>query len=698
MADDVKLVRSIGIVGQGGVGKTSLADALLFGAGAETRLGRVDDGSSYFDFEPEEIRRKTTLTTAFHHLSWKKHDITLLDVPGYANFLPDALNSMRVATGVVFVLAPAAGELRVEAEKMWARAAELGLPVVGFVSRMDRERADFEAALRDMQTILGARPVPMAIPIGAAETFRGVIDLVAMKALIAQPDGGTKEESIPANLQAEAAAARERLIEMAAEATDDLTEKYLEAGTLTDDELARALRAGTLARRFVPVLCGCGTKAVGMPPLLDAIVHCLASASDLGASQGEDPKIKEPLDRRAEADEVFSALVFKTIVDPFAGKLSIFRVLSGKAVADSTVANVNKGTKERLGHLFKLAGKKQTQVQQAVAGEIVAVAKLKDTASGDTLADEKAPIVYPGLLHAPPAISFAVEPKSRADDEKATISLHRLVEEDPSLEMHRDPETHELILSGVGQLHIEVVIERLKRKYGVDVELKAPKVPYRETIKGRAEAQGKLKKQTGGRGQYGDAWLRIEPLPRGTGFEFVDDIVGGVVPRQYIPAVEKGVREALLEGILAGYPLVDVKVTLYDGSYHDVDSSEMAFKIAASLGFRAAVAKAKPVLLEPIMTMEVVVPDEYMGDVIGDLNSRRGKIEGMTPRKDAQVIKSMVPLSEMFGYSTTLRSMTQGRAIYSMEISHYDEAPKSVAEEIIEKVRGKESTPAESRH
>ena len=694
MSDDVKLVRSIGIVGQGGVGKTSLADALLFGAGAETRLGRVDDGSSYFDFEPEEIRRKTTLTTAFHHLAWKKHDITLLDVPGYANFLPDAINCLRAATGVVFVLAPAEGELRVEAEKLWGRAEELGLPVVGFVTRMDRERADFEAALRDMQKILGARPVPMAIPIGAADTFRGVIDLLAMKALIVQPDGGTKEEPIPANLEAEAAAARERLIEMAAEATDDLTETYLEAGTLTDDELARALREGTLARRFVPVLCGCGTKAVGTQPLLDAMVHCLASAADLGALPGEDPKIKEPLERRPEADEVFSALVFKTIVDPFAGKLSIFRVLSGRVNADTTVANVNKGTRERLGHLFKLAGKKQTPVPYAVAGEIVAVAKLKDTASGDTLADEKAPILYPGLLHAPPAISFAIEPKSRADDEKATQSLHRLVEEDPSLEMHRDPQTHELILSGVGQLHIEVVIERLKRKYGVEVELKAPKVPYKETVKGRAEAQGKLKKQTGGRGQYGDAWLRIEPMARGTGFEFVDEIVGGVVPRQYIPAVEKGVREALIEGFLAGYPMVDVKVTLYDGSYHDVDSSEMAFKIAASLGFKAAVAKAKPVLLEPIMNMEVVVPDEYMGDVIGDLNGRRGKVLGVDAKPGGEVIRAQVPLSEVLKYSPDLRSKTSGRGSFTMAFSHYEELPQHLVDKVVKEAEAAKAAKA----
>jgi elongation factor G len=694
MAEDVNLVRSIGVVGQGGVGKTSLADALVFGAGAATRLGRVDDGSSSFDFEPEEIRRKITLTTAGHHLIWKKHDITILDMPGYANFLPDALNCMRACTGLFFVLAPAAGEIRVEAEKMWARAAELQLPVVAAVSRMDRERADFQAAVDDMRKILGANPVPVQLPIGAAEGFRGVIDLVGQRAFIAQADGSMKEQPIPADLAGEAAAARERMIESAAEADDALTEKYLENGTLTDEELVLALREGTLSRRFVPVLCASGPKAIGIQPLLDAGIEYLASAADLGTVVGQDPKIKERIERHPTADEVFSGLVFKTIVDPFAGKLSIFRVLSGKVTADSTVLNASKDGRERLGHLFKLAGKKQTQVPHAVAGEIVAVAKLKDTATGDTLADEKAPILYPRFEQAPPAISFAVEPKSKGDEEKATQALARLMEEDPSLEMHRDPQTRELILSGVGQLHIEVVIERMKRKYSAEVELKAPKVPYKETIKGRAEAQGKLKKQTGGRGQFGDAWLKVEPLPRGTGFEFVDQIVGGVVPRQYIPAVEKGVREALTEGILAGYPLVDLRVILYDGSYHDVDSSEMAFKIAASMGFKIALGKAKPILLEPIMSMEIVVPDDSMGDVIGDLNSRRGKVLGVDTKPGGQAIRAQVPMAEVLKYSPDLRSMTSGRGSFTIAFSHYEEMPAHLTERVIKEAEAAKAAKA----
>jgi elongation factor G len=694
MADDVKLIRSVGVAGQGGVGKTSLADALLFGAGAVTRLGRVDDGSSVFDFEPEEIRRKITLTSAIHSLTWKKHDITLVDLPGYANFLSDALNCMRACTGVVFVLAPAKDELRVEAEKMWTRGAELGLPAVAFVSRMDRERAEFQAAVDDMKRILGANPVPIQYPIGAAEEFRGVVDLINMRAFIGQADGSLKEEAVPQDVKAAAEAARERMIEAAAEATDALTEKYLEDGTLSNEEVIQALRQGTLARRFVPVLCGSAAKAIGMQSLLDAAIEYLASASDLGALNGQDPKIKEPLERRPEADEVFSALVFKTTVDPFAGKLSIFRVLSGKVATDSTVLNVNKDSKERLGHLSKLAGKKLVPVAHAVAGEIVAVAKLKDTATGDTLADERAPILYPGFTQAPPAISFAVEPKSKGDEEKATQALARMMEEDPSLEMHRDPQTRELILSGVGQLHIEVVIERLKRKYGAEVELKAPKVPYKETIKGRAESQGKLKKQSGGRGQYGDTWLKVEPLPRGTGFEFVDEIVGGVVPRQYIPAVEKGVREALHEGILAGYPIVDVRVILYDGSYHEVDSSEMAFKIAASMGFKAALAKAKPVILEPVMSMEVVVPDDAMGDVIGDLNSRRGKVLGVDSKPGGQVIRAQVPMAEVLKYSPDLRSMTSGRGSFTVAFSHYEEMPAHLADRVIKEAEAAKAAKA----
>jgi elongation factor G len=687
MADDVKLVRSVGVTGQGGVGKTSVADALIFVAGATNRQGRVDDETSAFDFEPEELRRRTTLTTAMHSLNWKKHEITLLDMPGYSNFLPDALLAARACTGLVFVLAPAAHEIRVEAERMWQRAAELGLPVIAFVNRMDRENCNHQAALDDMKKILGANPVPVQLPIGSAESFRGVVDLLRMKALIGSGDGKEKEEDIPADIKAEAEAAREHMIEVAAEANDAFTEKYLEEGTLTNEEVIQALREGTKARSLVPVMFGSATKTIGLPPLLDAVTDYMPPPSELPEAEGKDPKIHEPLTRRPDPAEPFSAIVIKTTVDPFAGKLSVMRVLSGTAKPDSTVLNVTKENKERLGHLLKPEGKKQTQVPKALPGEVIAVAKLKDTATGDTLADEKAPILYPGFELPPPAISFAVEPKGKGDEEKAAQALQRLMEEDPSLEMHRDPQTRELVLSGVGQLHIEVVIERMKRKYGAEVELKAPKVPYKETIKGRAEAQGKLKKQTGGRGQYGDCWLKVEPLPRGKGFEFVDAIVGGVVPRNFIPAVEKGVREALPEGFLAHYPLVDIKVTLYDGSYHDVDSSEMAFKIAASLGFKSAVSQAKPVLLEPIMALHVTVPDDAVGDVMGDLSSRRGKVQSIDSKPGAQVVNAHVPMAEILKYAPDLTSMTSGRGSFTMAFSHYEELPAQLVDKVVKEAQ-----------
>jgi elongation factor G len=682
-ADDVGAIRNLGIIGQGGVGKTALGEVMLFDGGATTRIGRLDDGTSAFGPEPEEVRRQLTLTTSFHRLTWRKHEITLLDMPGYANFIPDALNCMRAATGVVFVLAPSSGEIKVEAENAWRRAEELQLPCIGFVTKMDRERADFAAAVADVKAVFGAKPVPIQMPMGAAESFRGVIDLIQMRALIAKGDGSMTEEDIPGDLQEPARAAREQLMELVAEADDALLEKYLDSGELSTDEIQQALTIGTRERKLMPVLCGSAGTNIGIPPLLDAVVNYLPSPADLGSVAGTDPKIHEPIERQPSIDEPFSAFVFKTIVDPFAGKLSIFRVLSGRVSSDSTVLNVSRDTKERLGHLLRLEGKKQQAVPHAIAGEIVAVAKLKETASGDTLADEKAPILYPGLVDFPTSMSFAIEPKSKGDEEKATTALHRMMEEDPTLHVTRDTDTREIILSGVGQLHIEVAVEKLKRKYGVEVSLKAPKVPYRETIKGRAESQGKLKKQSGGRGQYGDTWLRVEPLPRGTGFEFVDAIVGGVVPRQFIPAVEKGVREALNEGVLAHYPIVDVKVTLYDGSFHTVDSSEMAFKIAASLGFKSAINQARPVLLEPVMNMEIAVPDDCMGDVIGDLNSRRGKVLGVDPKPGGQVIRAQVPMAEVLKYAPDLRSITSGRGSFTMGFDHYDEVPAHLAEKVI---------------
>jgi len=675
MATEVDQIRNIGIVGQGGSGKTSLADAILYTAGATTRQGSVDDGTSAFDFEPEETRRKLSLTTAFHHAPWKKHELTVVDTPGYINFLTDGLNCMRACTAAVLVLEPHAGGVKVEAERVWGRAEQLALPVVAFVTKLDRENADFDGALKDLSDNLQAKAVPVQLPIGSAETFRGVVDLLTMKALIAQPNGQMKEEAIPAELADAAKAARERLMETAAETDDALVEQYLEHGELTTEQLLPALRGAVREARFVPVLCGAGAKGIGIAPLLDFLIQFTPSPGERGLAGGEDPKSGEPIEREMQPAAPFSAVVIKNLVDQFSGKLSVFQVVSGTVHADSTVLNVNKDAKERLGHLLRLEGKKQTQVEKLITGEIGAVAKLKDTEAGDTLADEKAPIRYPGLVPMSAAISFAIEPKAKGDEDKVVQGLHKLMEEDPTLKMQRDPQTKEIVLSGVGQLHIEVAVEKLKRKFGVEVELKAPKVPYKETIKGSAKAQGRLKKQTGGRGQFGDCWLEVSPLRRGAGFEFVDGIVGGVVPRQFIPAVEKGVREALHEGILAHCEIVDVRVKLYDGSFHTVDSSEMAFKIAASMGFKAALQQAKPILLEPVMAMEIAVPDECMGDVIGDLNSRRGKVLGVDPKVGTQVIRALVPMAEVLRYSPDLRSMTSGRGAFTAEFDHYEELP-----------------------
>jgi elongation factor G len=683
MALEVTQLRNIGIVGQGGSGKTSLADAILFAAGVTTRRGSVDDGSSAFDFEPEETRRKLSLSTAFHHAPWKKHHVTLVDTPGYINFLTDGLNAMRACTAAVFVLEPTAGGAKVEAERVWGRAEQLALPCVGFVTKMDRENASFEAALKDATDILRAKPVPVQLPIGSAESFRGIIDLIGMRALIAQADGSVKDEAVPADLADDAKAARERLMEAAAETDDALVEQYLESGELTVEQLTQALRTAVRECRFMPVLCGAGTKLAGVAPLLDFLVDYTPSPAERPAAVGEDPKTSEPVERAPSPSAPFSAIVFKTIVDPFSGKLSVFQVVSGELHGDSGVLNVNKESKERMGHLLRLEGKKQSQVDKLTTGEIGAVAKLKDTEAGDTLADEKAPIRYPGLVPFSAAISFAIEPKVKGDEEKVIQALHKLAEEDQTLKLGRDAQTKEILLSGVGQLHIEVTVEKLKRKFGVDVELKAPKVPYKETIKGSAKAQGRLKKQTGGRGQFGDCWLEVSPLPRGTGFEFVDDIVGGVIPRQFIPAVEKGVREALHEGVVAGNEIVDVRVRLYDGSHHSVDSSEMAFKIAASMGFKTALGNARPILLEPVMVLEIAVPDDCMGDVIGDLNSRRGKVLGVDPKVGSQVIRALVPMAEVLRYSPDLRSMTSGRGAFTMEFDHYEELPSHLAEKVI---------------
>jgi elongation factor G len=686
--EEIGRLRTIALVGQGGTGKTQLADAMLFTGGTTTRLGRPDDGSAAMDFEPEETTRHISISSSFHHLNWKKTEVILADTPGYNAFLPESFATMRAVDGVVFV-ATAGGDLKVESEKLFDELNRLGLPRIGFVSRLDRERMNFDAAVDDLAKTLEATPVVLTIPIGTEIEFRGVVDLLTMKALIyADASGKYKEEELSGDLKARADDARVRLCETVSETDDALLEKYLDKGELGEDELRMALRAAVAEGKLTPILCGSGAKNIGIAPLLDAIVTLLPSPNERPALQGHGPSNGTMIERPHDPSAPFSAVVFKTLIDPFAGKLSIFRVISGRALSDAGVLNSTRGSRERFGQLLRLEGKKQSPLAAALPGEIIAVAKLKDTTTGDTLCDEKAPITYPSPEKPLPVISFAIRPKTRSDEEKSSMALQRLVEEDPSLDTHRDPQTHEILLSGTGQMHIEITVEKLKRKFNVEVELQAPKVPYKETIKGRAEAQGKYKRQSGGRGQYGDCWLKIEPLARGGGFEFADQIVGGAIPRQFIPSVEKGVRGTLVEGYLAGYPVVDLKVTVFDGSYHDVDSSDMAFQIAGSMGLKNAFEKAKPILLEPIMAVEVSCPDECMGDVIGDLNSRRGRVLGMESKGHGQVVKAMVPMAEILKYAPDLRSMTSGRGSFEAHFDHYDEVPAPIAEKVIKETRG----------
>jgi elongation factor G len=695
---ELEKLRNVGILGQGGSGKTSLGEAMLFGAGATQRLGKVLDGTSVLDHEPEEIKHHISISTAFHSLSWKKHPLTLIDTPGYAAFLADSINCMRAFGGAVFVLNPSVG-LRVEAERLWALANDNKISRLLFVNKMDHEQADVEQRIAPMLETLEAKPVYLQLPIGVEAGFQGVVDLLAMKAYVYESESGKfAEAAIPDDLQARAEELRQKLVEDISETDDELLEKFLDGKELSTDEIKQALRNGIRERKIFPILYGSSTRQIGVAQLLDAIIDYLPSPLDEGEIEGKHPSNGDAARRKQDPGAPFSAYVFKTISDPFAGKLSVMRVISGKITSDMTCLDVNKQSKEKIGHMFRLEGKKQEGVKEAVAGEIVAAAKLKEVTSGDTLCDEKAPIQFEGPAHFSPVISFALEPKSKADEEKVPQGLHRMMEEDPTIALHRDEETRDFILSGMGQQHIEIVVEKLRRRYSAEVVLKAPKVPYKETIRASASAQGKLKKQSGGRGQYGDTWLKVEPLPHGAGFEFVDQIVGGAVPRNYIPAVEKGVREALGNGYLAGYPMVDVRVTLYDGSYHDVDSSDMAFKIAASLGFKNAVEKAKPVLLEPIMNMEVAVPDECMGDVIGDLNSRRGKVLGMDTKGHTQVIKSRVPMSEVLKYAPDLRSLTSGRGEFHMEFSHYEEMPAHLAEKVVKEAKARKAAEQEGDH
>jgi elongation factor G len=644
----------------------------------------VADGSSIMDFEEEEIKRGMTLSASLNHCVWNGCNLNIVDTPGVSNFLHDTRRCLRVLGGAVVIVSAISG-VKSQTRKIWEWCDQFEVPRIAFVNKMDRERADFLKAVDDMEKALGARSAIVSMPMGAAEDFKGIIDLVRMRAKIYEfnESGTFKEVDIPAEYRDEAQRLHELLVETVAEADDELMEKYLETENLSEQELLRGLREGTLTSVFTPVFCGSATANVGVRFLLDYIVNCLPSPIDKGIQTGKLPGTEQVIERKPSEDEPFSAMVFKTINDPYAGKLSIARVYSGTLPTDTVVLNPNRDEKERVGHIFRLAGKAQEDIASAVAGEIVALPKLKYTATGDTLCDLQKPIIYKPLVPLKPVISFALEPSKKGDEDKIYTGLQRLMEEDPTLRVVRDEETHEMILSGMGQVHLEVAVERLKRKYGADVTLKEPKVPYRETIRGSAEVQGKYKKQSGGRGQYGDVWVKVEPLPRGDGFEFADKVVGGVVPRNYIPAVEKGVVEAMKHGPLIGSQMVDLQVSLYDGSYHSVDSSEMAFKVAGSMAFKKAMESCKPVLLEPIMSMEITVPDDCMGDVIGDLNSRRGKVIGVEPQANAQTIRAEVPMSEVLRYAPELRSMTSDRGMFTMEFEKYEEVPSHQTAKIL---------------
>ena len=680
---DIQQIRNVGIIAHGGAGKTTLAEALLFDAKATDRMGKVDDGSSNFDYDPEEIRRKITISTSFHHYVWDKVEVTLADTPGYINFEADTRSCLKVLDGAILVVNAVSG-VEVQTEKMWSLARAADVPVIAFVSKMDRERADPAKAVEEITDILKVPAVPVQLPIGKEAEFRGVIDLFRMKAMMYKGDTGefTLQE-IPADLAAEASSAREKLVESCAESDDALIEKFLEGTALTDEEIRDGFRAGVRAMRFLPVLYGSALRNIAVQPVLDLVNFALPDPSYRGEVEGTNPKKKVAGKRPISATAPFSAQVFKTMADPYAGKLSIFKIFSGTLTPDMSPLNSSKDAVERIGQILRLEGKKQKGVGSASAGEIVAVAKFKETTTGDTLCDPKAPIVFerPAPLEA--VISFAVRPKTRNDEDKLGSSLARMIEEDPTLRFRKDPQTNEFILAGMGETHVEVAVEKLKRVYGVEVELRTQKIAYFETLKGKSEAQGKHRKQTGGRGQYGDCWIRLEPQPRGKGFEYVDGIVGGSIPRQYIPAVEKGIVERMSKGVIAGYPMVDVKATVFDGSFHNVDSSEMAFKIAGSLAFRKAALAARPVLLEPIAEMEVVIPEENVGDIIGDLNGRRGRVLGVDALGKSQVVRCQVPLAEVLRYSSDLRSITSGRGQFTMKVSHYEEIPAAIAEKVI---------------
>ena len=679
-------IRNVVFASYVGAGKTSLVEALLFSAGVIPSMGTTSGGNTTADFEQEEVQHQHSMSTALLHYEYKGTSLNLFDTPGSLDFFADTKNTIHVADAVVLVIGSSG--IRSELDRVWDFIQERGLPCLVFINELDKERSNFEAILEDVRKTLETKCVPIAYPIGQETNLRGVVDVVTQKAVFPVPDSHKiQEDEIPGDVNDAASEFRKQLVENAAETNDDLVEKYLSEGDLTHEEVVQGLVLGTKNRQFIPVLCGSATRNVGITTLQEAIVQLLPSPVERATASpltGAHPQTGEEVVRAMSAEEPFSGFVFKTTIDPFMGRLTYVKVCSGVMEADSNFFNPVRNAKEKGGHLYRLLGKKSTQTERVAAGEIVAIGKLKDTQTGDTICADKHPIVFPPVKLSRPVMSFALEPKAKADVDKVSLGLHKLVEEDASLEFIRNDETKEMLLSGVGQTHIELTLEKLRRKYGVDVNLHTPKVAYRETIQKMAQAQGKYKKQTGGHGQYGDCWLQLDPLPRNGGFEFLNKIVGGVIPRNFIPAVEKGVVEAMREGALAGFPVVDLQVTVYDGSHHPVDSSELAFKVAASMGFKKAMESAQPTLLEPIMMIEVTAPDDLVGTVIGDLNGRRGRISGMDAKGHNQIVKALVPLAEILKYAPVLTSITAGKGSYVMELSGYEQTPREVANKVIE--------------
>jgi elongation factor G len=690
--------RNIGISAHIDAGKTTTTERILFYTGVLHRMGEVHDGAATMDWMEQEKERGITITSAATTCFWDDHRINIIDTPGHVDFTAEVERSLRVLDGAVALFCSVGG-VEPQSETVWRQMDKYGVPRIAFVNKMDRVGADFLAVVEMMKERLGANAIPIQLPVGEGDLFAGIIDLVTMKARMYREStlGAEWDDlEIPHDMQARAQQYRTKMLEAVSDEDDTLLEKYLEGKEISPAEVMAVLRRASLKVSIIPVLCGSSFKNKGVQMLLDGIVSYLPSPLDLndGTVLGHHVNLTDHITRKVADNEQFAALAFKIMSDPFVGRLTYFRVYTGTLKSGTYVYNSVSDKKERISRILRMHANSREDVEVAYTGDIVAAVGLKHTRTGDTLCDEDDPIILEKMTFPEPVIHVAIEPKTKADQEKMGEALQKLTEEDPTLRVATNEETGQIIISGMGELHLEIIIDRMKREFRVEANIGKPQVAYKETIRKKVQAEGKFVRQSGGRGQYGHVWVELEPNEKGKGFEFENAIVGGVVPKEYIKPVEQGIVEAMKNGVLAGYPVEDVKVKLFDGSFHEVDSSEMAFKVAGSMAFKEAARKASPAILEPIMAVEVVTPEEYMGDVIGDLNSRRGKIEGMTPRKDAQVIKAAVPLSEMFGYSTTLRSMTQGRAIYSMELSHYDETPKSVSDQIIEKIKGKEAVHA----